>query len=171
MTRRNAESKARRARGERVEVRRPTRRVESTYTDKTCPRCGRTFPLEGFAVNRTRSRGIGAYCLDCHNEIVRANKEKNHGSTRNDHLKRRYGMTAEEVAVLIEEQGGRCAICRERPAEHVDHDHDTGEVRGVLCFTCNCGLGNFRDRPDLLDLAVHYLEDTFYENRLVEAPA
>lgn len=67
---------------------------------------------------------------------------------------------------MAAEYGGMCAICRERPAEHVDHDHETGEVRGVLCFTCNVGLGNFRDRPDLLDKAVHYLEDTFYDDRI-----
>jgi hypothetical protein len=75
-------------------------------------------------------------------------------------------VTSEEVAAMAAEYGGMCAICRERPAEHVDHDHETGEVRGVLCFTCNVGLGNFRDRPDLLDKAVHYLEDTFYDDRI-----
>jgi hypothetical protein len=125
------------------------------------------LPTEHFAINRTRSRGIGAYCLDCHGLVVRENVEKNHGSTRSKHLKERYGVTEEQVAALIAEQNGMCAICLDRPAEHVDHDHETGEVRGILCFTCNVGLGNFRDRPDLLDKAVHYLEDTFYEDRLL----
>jgi hypothetical protein len=131
------------------------------------------MPLEAFAINRTRSRGVGAYCLECHGAVVRENVEKNHGSTRAKHLKERYGVTAEQVEAMIAEQGGVCAICLDRPAEHVDHDHETGEVRGVLCFTCNVGLGNFRDRPDLLDRAVHYLEDTFYDDRLrlLEEPA
>lgn len=171
MTRRNAESKARRARGERLEERRPRRTVQSVSDHKTCPRCTRTLPLSHFAINRTRSRGISSYCLDCHNLVVRENVEKNHGSTRGKHLKERYGVTEQQVAAMIEEQGGMCAICQDREAEHVDHDHETGEVRGILCFTCNVGLGNFRDRPDLLDRAVHYLEDTFYELRLVEEPA
>jgi hypothetical protein len=166
MTARNAASKARRARGERIQRRRPRRTVQSVTPWKTCPRCQHTFPLEGFAINRSNSRGISSYCLDCHNKVSRENAVKNHGSTRNKHLKARYGVTHEQVAAMAAEYGGMCAICRERPAEHVDHDHETGEIRGVLCFTCNVGLGNFRDRPDLLDKAVHYLEDTFYDDRI-----
>ena len=52
-----------------------------------------------------------------------------------------------------------CAICREREPEHVDHDHKTGKNRGITCSCCNQGLGNFRDRADLLELAVEYLRD------------
>ena len=58
---------------------------------------------------------------------------------------------------MVEEQGGACAICQVRPAEHVDHDHETGAVRGILCFTCNVGLGNFGDEPERLLLAHRYL--------------
>ncbi len=47
---------------------------------------------------------------------------------------------------------------QEKPAEHVDHDHDTGVVRGILCFTCNVALGNIKDRRDLLLGLVDYLE-------------
>lgn len=89
----------------------------------------------------------------------RENKIKNHGGTRHYHLKRRYGITAADADRMLREQGGLCAICRERPAAHVDHDHRTGRVRRLLCFTCNSGLGNFRDDPELLRLAADYLED------------
>lgn len=58
---------------------------------------------------------------------------------------------------MLAEQGGRCAVCAERPAEHVDHDHVTGKVRGLLCFNCNGGLGQFRDDPQILELAIEYL--------------
>ena len=58
---------------------------------------------------------------------------------------------------MIAEQGGRCAICEEKPAEHVDHDHATGEVRGVLCFTCNVGLGQLRDDLAVIHNAALYL--------------
>jgi hypothetical protein len=58
---------------------------------------------------------------------------------------------------MLAEQGGMCAICREAPAEHVDHDHVTRRVRGLLCFNCNGALGQFRDRTDLMLRAVAYL--------------
>ena len=157
MTRRNAESKARRARGVRLTTRRPMRILRDWTDEKRCPACGETKPLEAFVINRTRARDLGAYCLPCHNRIVRENVVKNHGSTRNRHLKQRYGLTDAEVADMVAAQGGGCAICRVRPAEHVDHDHDTGAVRGVLWFTCYVGLGNFGDEPDRLLLAYNYL--------------
>lgn len=58
---------------------------------------------------------------------------------------------------MLAEQKGLCAICREAPAKHVDHDHATGRVRGLLCFNCNGALGQFRDRTDLMLRAVAYL--------------
>ena len=60
---------------------------------------------------------------------------------------------------MIAAQGGVCAICQDAPAAHVDHDHATGAVRGVLCFNCNGGLGQFRDRTDVMRKAIKYLEE------------
>jgi hypothetical protein len=59
---------------------------------------------------------------------------------------------------MLAEQGGFCAICKEAPAEHVDHDHETERVRGLLCFNCNGALGQFRDRRDLMLAAIAYLD-------------
>ena len=57
---------------------------------------------------------------------------------------------------MIEAQGGTCATCDAKP-EHVDHDHRTGKVRGVLCFNCNQALGNVRDDPTTLQELTRYL--------------
>lgn len=125
---------------------------------KRCPACQRWLPVEDFPRNRSTRSGRGVYCKPCHNRIGRENRVRRHGSTRHYHLVRRYGITAAQADALFAAQDGLCAICRERPAEHVDHDHASGKVRALLCFNCNGGLGQFRDRPDLLRAAADYLE-------------
>jgi hypothetical protein len=81
-----------------------------------------------------------------------------HGGSRHYHLKHRYGIGADEFDELVRQQGGVCAICGRDEPEHVDHSHDTGEVRGILCFNCNGGLGQFRDSIDALRAAAAYLD-------------
>lgn len=71
---------------------------------------------------------------------------------------RRYGLGADDVDAMVAAQDGLCAICRKRPPGHVDHDHKTGRVRGVLCSECNQELGNFRDDTAALRAAINYLE-------------
>ena len=132
--------------------------LELPPKSKTCPACGARKPLDEFPRNRRSPDGFAFYCKPCHNRINRENRIKRHGSTRHYHLVRRYGIGAADVDHLVSQQGGLCAICRERPAEHVDHDHATGAIRGVLCFNCNGGLGQFRDRVDLLLAASAYLQ-------------
>ena len=79
--------------------------------------------------------------------------------TRN--LRNKYGLSVEDYAMLFESCGGKCAICgttqfgTKRP--HVDHDHETGKVRGLLCSRCNLGIGYFGDSPELLLEAAAYL--------------
>jgi hypothetical protein len=74
---------------------------------------------------------------------------------------RRYGLSAEGFAALLENQGGVCAICGAPNAASkelcVDHDHLTGRIRGLLCNACNVAVGLFRDDPRLLERARGYL--------------
>ena len=77
-----------------------------------------------------------------------------------DNLKRRYGLTVEEYTKQVNEQQGCCAICRKHtPRLCVDHSHETGENRGLLCHRCNVGLGQFKDNISLLANAIAYLDE------------
>ncbi|MBV9285432.1 MAG: endonuclease VII domain-containing protein, partial [Acidimicrobiia bacterium] len=71
-------------------------------------------------------------------------------SNRKSHLKRKYGLTEQQYQAMLVAQDGLCAICQERPAVHVDHDHATGRVRALLCFNCNGALGHMLDNPGWL---------------------
>ena len=79
-------------------------------------------------------------------------------------LRKLYGLTVESYTALLEKQGGMCAICKKTSSGvdgrsfHVDHDHVTGAVRGLLCQTCNVGLGALHDDVNLLRAALAYLE-------------
>jgi Autographiviridae endonuclease VII len=81
---------------------------------------------------------------------------------REGHLKRKFGITLADYDRLLDEQGGVCAICGEaRPEErtlHVDHDHETGVIRGLLCFRCNNSLGDLREDVELFRRATDYLD-------------
>jgi hypothetical protein len=125
---------------------------------RRCPRCQEIKALEDFSRNRSSKNGFGSYCKPCHNQVVRANRLKHHGSTRSFHLNRRYRVDSAQVAWMILQQGGVCALCRSGNPEHVDHDHRTKRVRGILCFNCNRGLGKFCDDVGLMQRAAEYLE-------------
>lgn len=86
--------------------------------------------------------------------------EKNPPNWSVIHRKARYGLTKEQIQELYAEQNGRCAICNksEDTAKLViDHDHETGVIRGLLCQPCNAGLGMFHDNKDNLLAAIAYL--------------
>jgi hypothetical protein len=129
---------------------------------KYCANCKETKLLSQFGSNRANKSGLADYCKPCHNTVTAEIRAKNHGSVRSYHLKRRYGLSAEEVAELIRRQGGMCLVCTRAPAVHVDHDHETGQFRGVLCFSCNGALGQFEDECERLQLAADYLEGTLW---------
>lgn len=79
-------------------------------------------------------------------------------SQREARLLRTYGLTIADWDALFAHQRGQCAVCgREGVILHVDHDHDTGEVRGLLCNRCNTGLGGLGDSLKFLQAAVEYL--------------
>lgn len=81
---------------------------------------------------------------------------------RAEHLKRKFGMTIEQYEEMLAAQGGGCFICGRPPREdislHVDHDHTTGAIRGILCFRCNNALADFQEDVAVLAKAAAYLD-------------
>lgn len=74
-------------------------------------------------------------------------------------LRRQYGISKLEYENLLNAQDGKCAICSCAPKRfHVDHNHKTRKLRGLLCSNCNRGIGHLQDNPEVLRKAVEYLE-------------
>lgn len=96
-----------------------------------CPDCSAAKPLDESVRNAGQASGRDPYCKPRHNVRGKAAKD-NVGGARTYHLKRRYGITAEEADAMQEEQSGLCATCRSAPAAHVDHGHETSAVRALL---------------------------------------
>lgn len=82
---------------------------------------------------------------------------------RNRYLLKEYKLTLEEYEIMFKTQEGVCKICNLADIQKklvVDHNHDTGAVRGLLCDSCNLGLGKFKDNQDYLQSAIEYLKET-----------
>ena len=96
-----------------------------------------------------------------HAEWVQKNPKRRAEHTKRNKLKK-YGLTLDQFNALCKKQRGRCAICRKLPKAdqvlHVDHDHKTRRVRGLLCPGCNRGIGMLQDSSKLLRRALVYLE-------------
>lgn len=91
-----------------------------------------------------------------HPDRVRVQNRRTHARPR--YLQRQYGVTTQQFDAMTAEQGGRCAICqRTQDPLHVDHDHGTGRVRGLLCGACNRGIGIFGEDASRLEAALDYL--------------
>lgn len=111
------------------------------------------------ARKRERYRTDAAFRAEC----LRLAKLRDPESIRDYRLRKSFGISAREYDEQLELQQGGCAICRAPVGDGagrrlaVDHDHETGHVRGILCSACNLGLGKFRDDPFLLHRAISYL--------------
>lgn len=148
---------------------------------KQCTRCKTTKEYAEFHKRSTGSKdGLQNECKACHaiksHEWYVKNKQRSLTNSkawakRNPqksvqyHRKERYGITSEEYNAMLKAQNERCAICNRHPSEfrrqfHVDHCHKTKKVRGLLCCSCNLGLGSFNDNVDRLQLAIAYLQRT-----------
>lgn len=129
---------------------------------KTCPTCGIEQPIANFYTQKRQCR----ICIRDHQRRFRAERPDYHHG-RN--LKQRYGITVDEYESLIANQNNACAICeveipdkleyKGKRRSVVDHNHETGEVRGILCLKCNLVLGHARENTTILYKAIVYLSE------------
>ncbi|MFJ1607538.1 endonuclease VII domain-containing protein [Streptomyces sp. NPDC088253] len=131
-------------------------RVDVPPGHKHCRTCGEIKPHSEWHRNATASDGLSTRCKAC--RAIQG---------REGHLKRHYGMTEAERDGMVASQMGLCVICLKAPAVHVDHCHETGRVRGVLCFNCNSAIGKLGDDPDAVRRAAAYLEGSPWKPTLV----
>ncbi len=128
---------------------------------KTCCKCKTEKPLSEFSKNVSNKDGYQRYCKLCSTEYGRTPHAKK--SHRKKLLKKNYGITPEYWDLLFNIQDGKCAGCgTSEPGGHhntfhTDHNHDTGEARGLLCGACNMALGLLKDDPQILmNLAAYH---------------
>jgi len=131
-----------------------------------CKECHKKSAREWHKVHPEKSKTNKTEYRKNHREQERERSGKwyknNPDKARNGHLKRRYGIDQPTYLTLLASQGGKCAICGTAESGghgvwHIDHDHETGKIRGLLCHGCNTALGGFGDNPDRLLAAVDYL--------------
>lgn len=148
----------------------------------TCPNCGLVRLARGDLVRKAEREGKEFWCLPCRNrtrihkprkytgtveerkkQATKAWRDGNKDKVLNKRYKERYGITLDEYNQMLINQDKKCLICgvdesnaRDKKLV-VDHNHATGAIRGLLCHSCNCGLGYFKDKEDLLNKAINYL--------------
>lgn len=155
---------------------------------KACKNCGKTYPLEDFPIKKSYKDGYHYLCFPCkraafkplQEAYVRRDPERRRKQAR-DYSRRnasaasvrariyKYGLTPEAVQAMVDAQNHLCGLC-ERGFQNdeifVDHDHDCcptpktcGKcIRAILCRTCNQGLGQLQESPELLRKAADYIE-------------
>src|SRR6266542_3916535 len=130
-----------------------------------CKACTNAIRLKRYRLNPDREIARVRAWQRANPQRVKAWAEKNRDKRlkklREIHLRNKFKLTVEEYDAILHTQDGVCALC-ECPSTpgislHVDHDHGTGEIRGLLCVRCNNALGLFREDPDLLRRAVRYV--------------
>lgn len=138
---------------------------------KTCRRCGEVKERTEFGNNKSKYDGLTQFCRPCHNtwQMERRHQNKEAFAVR-ENIRRlaRHGLTVGMFDAMWARQGSACAICHStettgRGAFHIDHDHSTGAVRGILCQHCNLMLGHATDDPERLEAAARYLRAALLE--------
>lgn len=130
---------------------------------KTCTKCGKEKSLSEYYKRKIAKDGRNSHCKTCEHKEIYEWRKKNPNIqaeiTRRCRLKREYGITLEQYEELLKKQNYSCAICNRHESEFktrlaIDHNHATGEIRGLACTYCNHRvIGRHRDGVLLRKLA------------------
>lgn len=157
----------------------PGRKAVNMGDVVTCSRCKAGLPRSAFYKSSYKKNGLQSACKSCSDawrvekkaeseefrDRQRAYSRKWAATNRQQmldlyrcyNMRRKYGLSAEDVTAFHSAHDDTCAICGEKKPLSIDHNHATGQVRGSLCADCNFGIGNFKDSIPLLARAVLYL--------------
>jgi hypothetical protein len=137
---------------------------------KECLSCKKLLPVDSFFKDSNKKDGLQCYCKQCRSSKVRdwkkANPEAYKSINRKAQIKAKYGMSYADFDSFLNKQEHKCAICGTYNPNHIssqwriDHCHNTGKVRGLLCSSCNLGLGHFKDSIEVLVSAINYLQNS-----------
>lgn len=132
---------------------------------KTCSTCKESKLHTAFVKSPLHKDGYHGVCKPCRNDQRRKNGRADTKEQRRKWaLKSSFNLTIEQYNSMLRQQGGVCKICKAGPETsykgvlHVDHNHKTGKVRGLLCAACNVAIGYMVDSPARLRDAATYLE-------------
>lgn len=147
----------------------------SEFYINTASKCGRTSQCKECTISESRKRELREISLnpDAYHARKRATYHRKlaadpaafRAHRRNEELRHYYGISVDDYNTILAAQGGRCAICGATQSGgrskrlHVDHDHGTSNVRGLLCNLCNCAIGYFKEDTGILKSAIEYLQN------------
>ena len=133
---------------------------------KICKTCQTEKDISEFHSHKSCKYGVRPECKDCHNVLSRKRSKEyiknNPDKRRSTILMNKYSISKDDFDLMLKNQSNSCKICRtDNPGPKgtfsVDHCHDSGKVRGLLCHSCNVGLGAFKDNEHFLSSAIEYL--------------
>lgn len=122
---------------------------------KRCGHCSADLSLDQFYKDRNTKDGLTAYCKAYYAGYYANNRDRQRRSMQRSRIKRRYGLAWDEYQRLL---SCGCSVCGSHEKLNVDHDHETGVTRGILCRNCNIALGHVGDCPTRLRKLADWIE-------------
>lgn len=134
------------------------------YNGRVCNRCGVHKDKQSFRLVRSSSRILlKSTCKTCEAQAQKDRPKLSKEDRWKYTIKQIYGITVYDYYDMLESQNNKCKLCDTKEPGgkgrwHIDHCHDSGRVRGLLCHTCNTGIGLLQEDPELLCKAALYIK-------------